>query len=85
MYRDGQVYANHMVSVGYQEYEPIVTGSDGSYTISGSEPDGYDSGILYDISTKVVKKVSEFGAGTGYRFDSLPAAPICWNSFRAAR
>lgn len=73
MYRDGQVYANHMVSVGYQEYEPIVTGSDGSYTISGSEPDGYDSGILYDISTKVVKKVSEFGAGTGYRFDSLPA------------
>ena len=73
MYRDGQVYANHMVSVGYQEYEPIVTGSDGSYTISGSEPDGYDSGILYDISTNVVRRISEFGAGTSYRFDSLPA------------
>ncbi|WP_281692858.1 Cna B-type domain-containing protein, partial [Agathobaculum desmolans] len=73
LYRDGSVYDTKYVSVGYQEYEPVVSGADGAYTITGSEPNSYDRGTLYDVTTKVVKTVGTLEAGKEYAFSGLAA------------
>ena len=73
LYVDGKVYENHYVSVGYQEYEPVVTENNGTYSITGNEPNGYDSAILYNVTTDVVKRVAELGEGNMYSFDGLEA------------
>ena len=73
MYRNGEIYATHYVSVGYQEYEPQVTEANGKYTISGSEPAGFDSGILYNTTTKVVKVAANVEGGSQYSISGLDA------------
>lgn len=70
MYRNGQVYDTHNVSVGYQEYEPTVTPNDtNQYTISGAE--AFDSLVLKNISDKVVRVVETLENGTEYSFKGL--------------
>lgn len=73
MYRNGEIYATHYVSVGYQEYEPQVSEVNGKYTISGSEPGGFDSGILYNTTTKVVKVAANVEGGSQYAISGLDA------------
>ena len=73
MYRNGEIYATHNTSVGYQEYEPQVSEVNGKYTISGSEPGGFDSGILYNTTTKVVKVAANVEGGSQYAISGLDA------------
>lgn len=73
MYRNGEIYATHYVSVGYQEYEPQVTEANGKYTISGSEPAGFDSGVLYNTTTNVVRVAANVEAGSEYTISGLDA------------
>ena len=68
MYVDGEVYDHHFVSVGYQEYEPVVKSVGKAFNITGAQPDGFDSAILYNVTTDVVKKVAERPAGNNYSF-----------------
>ena len=73
MYRDGQVYDNHMVTVDYKDKPAVIQNGD-TYTISGASGAGdFDKAELYETTTKVVKKVGEIGAAQQYRFDQLPA------------
>lgn len=71
MYRNGTAYDNHYVSVGYQEYEPVVADrGNGLYNISGFMPEGaFDSATLYNTTTNVIRVEAELGQNTGYSFD----------------
>lgn len=70
MYRNGNVYDTHRISVGYQDWEPTVTEYNGKYVISGEED--FDSLVLYDTTTNVVRTVKEQDAGNRYSI-TVPA------------
>lgn len=70
-YRNGKIYSTHDVSVGYQEWEPVVTQSGDTFVISGQE--AFESLVLYDRTDGVVRTVVEQGAGSSYNLTGLPA------------
>ena len=70
-YRNGDIYSQHKVSVGYQEWEPKVTEQNGTYTISGVE--SFDALELRDTTTGVVRLIETLEAGEEYSISGLAA------------
>lgn len=72
MYRDGKIYDTHNISVGYQEYEPVVVnGQNGTYLIRGTE--AFDTAVLKSKEDNVVRVVGTLENNMRYSFPNLSA------------